>query len=81
MEIFQTLVLCFRLHFGKNSTTINTAGATVRQLVYLVFERVLAEDEQLSKLDNPPHRGNVNLEELKVPTGVPPKSMVIQLSL
>lgn len=71
--LFQTLVLCFRLHFAKNSTTINTAGATVRQLVSLVFERVVAEDEQLSKLDSTRQSQQVNLEELKTPSGIPPK--------
>ena len=43
-SLFQALVLCFRLHFTKDSTTINTAAATVRQLVSVVFERVVAED-------------------------------------
>jgi hypothetical protein len=37
-------VLCFRLHFAKDTTVGNTAGATVRQLVSLVFERVVIED-------------------------------------
>nr|CAB3263902.1 protein MON2 homolog [Phallusia mammillata] len=36
--------LCFRLHFTKNEVTNNTAEATVRQVVSLVFERVLEED-------------------------------------
>lgn len=41
-------MLCFRLHFTKDSpAVINTAGATVRQLVALVFERVIHEDEQI----------------------------------
>jgi len=44
-------VLCFRLHFTKDSqAVINTAGATVRQLVSLVFERVMHEDEQREQL-------------------------------
>ena len=38
------MVLCFRLHFAKDATIGNTAGATVRQLVSLVFERVLNEN-------------------------------------
>jgi len=43
--------LCFRLHFTKDSqAVINTAGATVRQLVSLVFERALHEDEQFEQL-------------------------------
>lgn len=36
--------MCFRLHFAKDATIGNTAGATVRQLVSLVFERVVIED-------------------------------------
>ncbi|XP_076261833.1 mon2 homolog, regulator of endosome-to-Golgi trafficking [Rhynchophorus ferrugineus] len=70
----RALVLCFRLHFAKNSTTINTAGATVRQLVYLVFERVVTEDQKLSKLDRP-QKTPVNFEELKTPSGTPPKGL------
>ncbi|XP_001947417.2 protein MON2 homolog isoform X1 [Acyrthosiphon pisum] len=47
----RNLVLCFRLHFTKDSqAVINTAGATVRQLVALVFERVMHEDEQREQL-------------------------------
>lgn len=63
-------MLCFRLHFAKDSTTINTAGATVRQLVSLIFERVVAEDEAISEKS----AQEVNLEDLKVPSGIPPKS-------
>lgn len=66
------MVLCFRLHFTKDSTTINTAGATVRQLVSLVFERVVVEDEEFSDSDQP---DEVNLEELKIPTNQPPKGL------
>ena len=39
------LSLCFRLHFTKNSTTNNTASATIRQLVCALFERVQTEDQ------------------------------------
>ncbi|XP_076680403.1 mon2 homolog, regulator of endosome-to-Golgi trafficking isoform X1 [Andrena cerasifolii] len=68
----RNLVLCFRLHFTKDCTTINTAGATVRQLVSLVFERVVAEDEQ-----NPDNEDSddINLEELKIPTNQAPKGL------
>lgn len=41
----KALSLCFRLHFTKNSTTNNTASATIRQLVSVVFERVQMEDQ------------------------------------
>ncbi|KAL1492514.1 hypothetical protein ABEB36_010756 [Hypothenemus hampei] len=71
----RTLVLCFRLHFAKNLTTMNTAGATVRQLVSLVFDRVVAEDEQLEKLPNRPEKPPINLEELKMPSSSPPKGL------
>nr|CAH0104416.1 unnamed protein product [Daphnia galeata] len=43
-SLSKCLVLCFRLHFAKDATIGNTAGATVRQLVSLVFERVVIED-------------------------------------
>lgn len=66
------MVLCFRLHFTKDSTTINTAGATVRQLVSLVFERVLAEDEKVSTQET---QEKGNLEELKTPTNQAPKGL------
>lgn len=39
-------MLCFRLHFTKDNITNNTAAATVRQVVTVVFERVVAEDER-----------------------------------
>lgn len=71
--MLQNLVLCFRLHFTKDSTTINTAGATVRQLVSLVFERVVAEDEYFRTTDSV--KREVNLEELKVPSNVAPKGL------
>lgn len=74
----KTLVLCFRLHFTKDSTTINTAGATVRQLVSLVFERVVLEE-----MENIPatvdaavaEKREVNLEELKMANGSAPKGL------
>lgn len=65
------MVLCFRLYFGKDPIVVNTAEATVKHLVSLVFERVLAEDEQ-----NPPDSDSqVNLEELKVPSNAAPKTL------
>ncbi|VDK68661.1 unnamed protein product [Anisakis simplex] len=38
------LVMCFRLNFAKDPIVINTASATVRQMVSCVFERVIQED-------------------------------------
>lgn len=55
----KSLVLCFRLHYTKNSTIVNTAGATIRQLVSLVFERVYLEKDSLSSLQQKDSSGNV----------------------
>lgn len=72
----KALVLCFRLHFTKDSTTINTAGATVRQLVSLVFERVVVEQcDGGDGQQRSPGSEAVNLEELKLATGVAPKAL------
>ncbi|XP_030556698.1 protein MON2 homolog [Drosophila novamexicana] len=46
----KALVLCFRLHYTKNPTIVNTAGATIRQLVSLVFERVYLEKDSVHSL-------------------------------
>lgn len=46
----KALVLCFRLHYTKNPTIVNTAGATIRQLVSLVFERVYLEKDSVQSL-------------------------------
>lgn len=67
----KAMVLCFRLHFTKDSTTINTAGATVRQLVSLVFERVVVEETGSGEVEN----REVNIEELKLATSVAPKGL------
>lgn len=69
----KALVLCFRLHFTKDSTTINTAGATVRQLVSLVFERVVVEETGSPSGDM--ENREVNIEELKLATSVAPKGL------
>lgn len=39
--LFQCLVMCFRLNFAKDPIVINTASATVRQMVNCVYERVI----------------------------------------
>ncbi|XP_065358629.1 protein MON2 homolog [Calliphora vicina] len=55
----KSLVLCFRLHYTKNSTIVNTAGATIRQLVSLVFERVYLEKDSLTSIQQKDSSGNV----------------------
>nr|XP_032810106.1 protein MON2 homolog isoform X2 [Petromyzon marinus] len=44
-SLAKAIVLCFRLHFTKDNITNNTAAATVRQVVTVVFERMVAEDQ------------------------------------
>lgn len=55
----KSLVLCFRLHYTKNSTIVNTAGATIRQLVSLVFERVYLEKDSFASIQQKDLAGNV----------------------
>ncbi|KAI1883388.1 hypothetical protein AGOR_G00230920 [Albula goreensis] len=58
----KAIVLCFRLHFTKDNITNNTAAATVRQVVTVVFERMVAEDERHKGMEEqpPPVQGNSN---------------------
>ncbi|XP_029541788.1 protein MON2 homolog isoform X4 [Oncorhynchus nerka] len=58
----KAIVLCFRLHFTKDNITNNTAAATVRQVVTVVFERMVAEDERFKDIVDqpPPVQGNTN---------------------
>ncbi|XP_032769134.1 protein MON2 homolog isoform X2 [Rattus rattus] len=49
----KAIVLCFRLHFTKDNITNNTAAATVRQVVTVVFERMVAEDDRHRDIDPP----------------------------
>lgn len=67
----KAIVLCFRLYFAKDMITVNTASATVRQLVDLVFERCTVE----SVKQPPEDLEDVNLEELKIGSRNPPKSL------
>ncbi|XP_015915930.1 protein MON2 homolog isoform X2 [Parasteatoda tepidariorum] len=69
----KAIVLCFRLHFTKNSTTNNTASATVRQLVSAVFERIAAED--FIPTESLTNQSNIQLEELKAGSRFAPKSL------
>ncbi|KAG3291472.1 hypothetical protein H1C71_012880 [Ictidomys tridecemlineatus] len=58
----KAIVLCFRLHFTKDNITNNTAAATVRQVVTVVFERMVAEDERYRDIIEQPVlvQGNSN---------------------
>lgn len=76
-HLAKALVLCFRLHFTKDSTTINTAAATIKQLVNVVFERVIIEDNIAfqAKIKEEEPKGDLSFEELKVGSKIPPKSL------
>ncbi|XP_055376967.1 protein MON2 homolog [Condylostylus longicornis] len=45
----KSMVLCFRLYYSKNPTVSNISGATIRQLVSLVFERTSQAIKNLPK--------------------------------
>ncbi|KAK6177408.1 hypothetical protein SNE40_015515 [Patella caerulea] len=70
-SLAKALVLCFRLHFTKDSTTINTAAATIKQLVSIVFDRVIAED----KLPTNEPLPEMDAGELKAGSRTPPTSL------
>ncbi|XP_070557537.1 protein MON2 homolog isoform X2 [Ptychodera flava] len=67
----KAIVICFRLHFFKDTTTSNTASATVRQVVTIVFERVLNEDETLKDSERP----EVDMESQKAGSKAAPPSL------
>ncbi|KAJ8394001.1 hypothetical protein AAFF_G00055340 [Aldrovandia affinis] len=63
----KAIVLCFRLHFTKDNITNNTAAATVRQVVTVVFERMVAEDDQHKGVEQPlPVQGNSNRRSISM---------------
>ncbi|CAH1783969.1 unnamed protein product [Owenia fusiformis] len=70
-SLAKAVVLCFRLHFTKDSTTNNTAAAVVRNLVSIVFERVVTEDAVPSQEPLPP----MSVEQLKAGSRQPPQSL------
>ncbi|KAK2711568.1 hypothetical protein QYM36_012656 [Artemia franciscana] len=75
ITLSKCLVICFNLHFNRGDQTVaNTASATVRQLVSLVFERILSEDKT-TDCKEPREDAESNLEELKALKGVSPKSL------
>lgn len=54
---------------------MNTAGATIRQLVSLVFERLAIEIEGSSKQAEGDVTQEVDLTELRTVRGSPPKGL------
>jgi hypothetical protein len=55
-SLSQSLCMCFRLHKNKSVAVKNTASATLRQIVTMLFDRALVEFQQLGALLQPPHR-------------------------
>ncbi|GFS01930.1 protein MON2 homolog [Elysia marginata] len=70
-SLAKALVLCFRLHFTKDSTTINTAAAAIKQLVSAIFDRVVIED----KIPTTEPKETANMEQLKAGSRNPPSSL------
>uniref|UniRef100_A0A8C0G4L7 Protein MON2 homolog n=1 Tax=Chelonoidis abingdonii TaxID=106734 RepID=A0A8C0G4L7_CHEAB len=64
----KAIVLCFRLHFTKDNITNNTAAATVRQVVTVVFERVVFEDERYKDVAEQPVQAPGNSNRRSVST-------------
>lgn len=67
----KALVISFRLHFTKNSTTNNTASATIRQCVNCVFERAANQLNERTDLN----KANACVDELKSGTRSAPASL------
>ncbi|VDK86370.1 unnamed protein product, partial [Litomosoides sigmodontis] len=65
------LVMCFRLNFAKDPIVINTASATVRQMVNCVYERVIQEDG-LRNSDTPIDHHTVRLHSKAPPPTLRP---------
>ncbi len=69
------LVICFRLCFTKDATTNTIAGATVRQLVPAVFERVVAPERDAAAGGPPSQEMSPQLSQLvsqMLPKGIHP---------
>ncbi|XP_048864453.1 protein MON2 homolog isoform X2 [Brienomyrus brachyistius] len=64
----KAIVLCFRLHFTKDNITNNTAAATVRQVVTVVFERMVAEDKQFKGVEEQPQPVQSNTSRRSIST-------------
>ena len=74
-DMAKALVLCFRLHFTKDPTTMNTAAATIRQLVSVVFERVVVENAA-TRGDVKREMTDADMENLKMGGKDPPPSLL-----
>ena len=80
LPLSKAIAVCFRLNFTKTQSTNNAASATVRQVVCVVFERVIRF--MRNEASYPPTRNpfedegcNVLHEELKFGSRDPPKSL------
>ena len=47
--LLQAIAICFQLHSSSEHTIANTAAATLRQVVAVVFDRVVQEGIRQSK--------------------------------
>lgn len=72
-NLAKAIALCFRLHFTKNQTINNTASATIRQLVTVIYERVITEDA--AEVDNLQPVFEICYDELKQGSKNAPRSL------
>ncbi|KAH7640772.1 mon2-like protein [Dermatophagoides farinae] len=63
-QLAKIISLCFRLYNAKNSTTANTASATIRQLITAIFERVVNIDNTASNNNNNQQQSTVDKTKL-----------------
>jgi hypothetical protein len=60
-SLSQSLCMCFRLHKNKSVAIKNTASATLRQIVTMLFDRALLEFQQLGASTLLQHETNSHL--------------------
>jgi hypothetical protein len=80
LPLSKALAICFRLNFTKNQSTNNAASATVRQVVCVIFERVIRfmrDEASYPSTRNPFEDEGCSVlhEELKHGSRNPPKSL------
>lgn len=77
-SLSQSLCMCFRLHKNKSVAIKNTASATLRQIVTMLFDRALLEFQQLdgetldAMAQSPSEKSAVGDSNQRMPKNLPP---------
>jgi hypothetical protein len=69
--MLQVLEICFALHGDRNSTVSNTAAATIRQSVSILFDRLAVEEH----LEGTPHSRRFKFNPLPPSLRGPPPNL------